>query len=162
MSLNNIVLLTCERHAGAPGHQRVVATGEVDLATGSRLADALRAAQADARDVVLDLGGTTFTDMSGVRILLAAAEHARAAGGTFEIVRATAPVTRMLTLTGADRALERPTTASPQRRERVTAREPATPFAGPHNGRPPLPSHPDRGSANDGLALRRHARPIAS
>lgn len=109
---------------------------------------------------MLDLQGTTFIDMGGVRILLAAAEHARAAAGTFEIVHLTAPVTRMLTLTGADRALERPTTAFPQRRERVTAREPATPLAGPHNGRPPLPSHSDLRSVNDGRALRRHARPI--
>lgn len=108
-----MALLTCERRLGAPGHQSVVATGEVDLATGARLTDALRAAQADARNVVLDLEGTTFMDMSGVRILLAAAERARAATGTFEIVHATAPVTRILTLTGADRALERPTISFP-------------------------------------------------
>ena len=108
MSFNTMALLTCERRASTPGHQLVIAIGEVDLATGLRLADALREAQANARDVVLDLEGTTFMDMSGVRILLAAAEHARTAAGTLEIVHATAPVTRMLTLTGADRALERP------------------------------------------------------
>ena len=114
MSFNSMAPLVCERRAGAPGHQRVLATGEVDLATGPRLTDALHAAQAEARDIVLDLEGTTFIDMSGVRILLAAAEHAHAAAGRFEIVHATAPVTRMLTLTGADRALERPTFQLPQ------------------------------------------------
>lgn len=112
MSFSSTALFTCERHA-APGHQHVVASGEVDLATGPRLTDALRMAQAVARDVVLDLEGTTFMDMGGVRILLAAAEHARATAGTFEIVHATAPVMRMLTLTGADRALRRPAASFP-------------------------------------------------
>ena len=113
MSLTSIALLTCERRAGAPGHQHVVATGEVDLATGPRLAEALRSAQADARHVVLDLEGTTFMDMSGIRILLAAAEHARATAGTFEVVHATRLVARLLALTGADRALARPAVSFP-------------------------------------------------
>jgi anti-anti-sigma factor len=114
VSTSSRALLTCERRVVAPNHQRVVAIGEVDLATGLRLTDALRAAHADARHVVLDLDGTTFMDMSGVRILLAAAEHARTVAGTFEIVHATAPVARMLALTGADRALtERPADSFP-------------------------------------------------
>jgi anti-anti-sigma factor len=109
MSLNSTALLACERRTVAPDHQRVVATGEVDLSTGLLLTAALSAAQVDARHVVLDLEGATFIDMSGVRILLAAAEHAHATTGTFEIVHATAPVARMLALTGADRTLdERP------------------------------------------------------
>jgi anti-sigma B factor antagonist len=106
MPPRSFALLTCERRAVALGHQHVAAIGEIDLATGPRLTDALRAAQANARDVVLDLEATTFMDMSGVRVLLAAAEHAQATTGTFAIIHATAPVTRMLTLTGADRALE--------------------------------------------------------
>jgi len=122
-------LLTCERRAVALGRQHVAAIGEIDLSTGPRLTDALRAAQADARDVVLDLAGTTFMDMSGVRVLLVAVERAHARRGTFAIVHATVPVTRMLALTGADRALEN---ASPQRRERVAARVPH-PLAGPQS-----------------------------
>lgn len=99
-------LLRCERRTVAPDRQRVIATGEVDIATGQRLADALRAAQAEARHVVLDLAGTTFMDMSGVRGLLAAAEHARLTSATFEIVHATPAVERLLALTGADRRLK--------------------------------------------------------
>lgn len=115
MSTSSMAMLVCERRVVGPDHQRVVATGEVDLASGLRLTDALRAAQADARHVVLDLNGTTFMDMSGVRVLLAAAQHARAAAETFEIVHATASVARMLALTGADRTLEqRPTISFPQ------------------------------------------------
>lgn len=105
MSLNSMCLLACERRASAPDHERVAVTGEIDLATGPRLIDALRAAQADARHIVLDLDGTTFIDMAGARILLAAAAHARTTAGTFEIVHPTAPVTRLLDLIGADRAL---------------------------------------------------------
>jgi hypothetical protein len=110
---------------GMPGYRRSASVCSGRAGSIPAASIALRAARADARHVVLDLGGTTFIDMSGVRILLAAAEHAHAAAGTFEIVHPTAPVTRMLTLTGADRALGRPTVGSPQRRERATARGPS-------------------------------------
>jgi anti-anti-sigma factor len=103
--LNSMCLLTCEHRADPPDHHRVAAIGEIDLASGPHLIDALRAAQADAHHVVLDLDGTTFIDMAGARILIAAAAHARATAGTFAIVHPTAPVTRLLVLIGADRAL---------------------------------------------------------
>lgn len=100
-------LLACERHPVAPGCERVTAVGEIDLATGWRLTDALREAQARAQSVVLDLSGATFIDAGGVRILLAAAARARAASGTFAIAHPTWPVERVLQLVGADLALDR-------------------------------------------------------
>jgi anti-sigma B factor antagonist len=122
----------CERRAVAPDRQRVVATGEVDIATEPLLIDALRAAQADARHVALDLEGTTFIDMRGARILLAAAAHARATAGTFEIVHATAAVRRLLALTGADRVLEeRPGRTSPPTKGAGDGARAASPVAGP-------------------------------
>jgi anti-anti-sigma factor len=95
----------CERIV-ASDHQHVVVVGEVDIDTRQRLTDALREAQEQSRHVVLDLAGTTFLDTSGARVLLAAAAHARATAATFEIVRPSAAVTRLLALIGADRALE--------------------------------------------------------
>jgi anti-sigma B factor antagonist len=135
--LNRIAVLACERRAVAPDHQRVVASGEVDLFTGPRLIDALHAAQTDARHVELDLGGTTFMDMSGVRILLAAAEHARAAAGTFEIVNATASVARILALTGADRTLVNGARPDfPPTKGAGDGARAAPPLAGPHSAVP--------------------------
>jgi anti-anti-sigma factor len=98
-------LLACECHAVASGYERVSVVGEIDLATGSRLTDVLCAAQARTQGVVLDLSGATFIDAGGVRVLLAAATHARAASGTFAIARPTSPVERVLQLVGADRVL---------------------------------------------------------
>jgi anti-anti-sigma factor len=98
-------LLACERHIVAPGYERVSVVGEIDLATGSQLADVLCAAQARAQRVVLDMGGATFIDVGGVRVLLAADLRARAQAGTFAIARPTSSVERVLHLVGADRAL---------------------------------------------------------
>lgn len=105
MSICTKALLACECRPVAPGREQVIAVGEIDLATGPRLTDALRAAQARAQSVVLDLSRTTFIDASGVRILLVAGRHARAASRTFTIAHPTSPVERMLQLVGADRTL---------------------------------------------------------
>lgn len=98
-------LLACESCSVAPGCERVTAIGEIDLATGSRLTDALREAQARAQSVVLDLSAATFIDAGGARILLAADARARASSGSFAIVHPTLAVKRLLQLVGADRAL---------------------------------------------------------
>jgi len=109
-------LLACECRSVAPGYERVSAIGEIDLATGTRLTDALRGAQARAQSVVLDLSAATFIDAGGVRILLAADTRARAASRTFAIANPTSPVERVLQLVGADRVLAilRPGILSPE------------------------------------------------
>jgi anti-anti-sigma factor len=114
-------LLACECHSVALGYERVIAVGEIDLATGAWLTDALQGAQARAQSVVLDLSAATFIDAAGIRILLAADTRARAAFGTFAIADPTSPVERVLQLVGADRVLAilRPGILSP---------EPATPI----------------------------------
>lgn len=121
MSICTKALLTCECRPIAPGYERVIAVGEIDLATGPGLTDALREAQARAHRVVLDLSRTTFIDAGGVRILLAADRHARAIAGTFAIAHPTSPVERVLQLVGADRALT-------ILRRGIVAPEPATPI----------------------------------
>jgi anti-anti-sigma factor len=90
----------CERHFDGD-RQHVVAIGEIDVATGPYLTDVIRAVQAHALHVVLDLDQTTFIDAGGARILLAADARARAATATFAISGATAPVVRLLALIGA-------------------------------------------------------------
>jgi anti-anti-sigma factor len=121
MSICTRALLTCECRPVAPGCERVIAVGEIDLSTGSRLTDALRGAQARAPSVVLDLSGVTFIDAGGARILLAADRHARAAAGTFAIAHPEPPVERVLQLVAADRTLV-------ILRHDVPSPEPATPI----------------------------------
>jgi anti-anti-sigma factor len=106
VSFCSTVQFACERHFVSPGHQRVVVVGEIDIATGPQLTRALHDAQAVAQHVVLDLDGTTFIDTSGTRILIAAAAHAQATTGTFEVVCPTVPVARLIGLLGANLVLE--------------------------------------------------------
>lgn len=47
--------------------------GELDMATADGLADVLRAAVEEARQLVLDFSGVSFMDSSGLRVLLEAA-----------------------------------------------------------------------------------------
>jgi len=81
--------------------------GELDLDSAPRSRTVLDAAVTSASQpvVVLDLSQLTFCDSSGVRVLLAL--HRLAAGEHRELrIRdATAAVTQVLNLTGADRVL---------------------------------------------------------
>ena len=59
----------------------VVVHGELDMDTGPRLEEELRAAEAlDPAVLVLDLRGVTFFDSTGLEIVLDADMRARAAG----------------------------------------------------------------------------------
>jgi anti-anti-sigma factor len=51
---------------------RVVAHGEIDLATGDQFAEALDAAMATGSSIELDLRNVTFMDSTGIAVLLAA------------------------------------------------------------------------------------------
>lgn len=76
--------------------------GELDLATVSLLEDAL-AAHGDARSPVIDLGGCSFLDSSGVRALAATAKRVETQGGQLELVaRKDSGVARVLEITGID------------------------------------------------------------
>jgi anti-sigma B factor antagonist len=58
------VISTGERAA------RVLASGELDLATSTKLEGALNSALADADEVVLDLSNVTFIDSTGLSTIL--------------------------------------------------------------------------------------------
>lgn len=65
----------------SPEGVRVVARGEVDLATVGYLTDAVLAAEdSDAANIVLDLSGVTFIDSTGLRHLLEAEARSRTNG----------------------------------------------------------------------------------
>jgi anti-sigma B factor antagonist len=92
--------------AFAPDSVLLVVSGEVDLATVAVLDDSLRRAESARRPVLLlDLSGVTFMDCAGLTALLAAARRAAEAGGEVSVMRATAPVRRLLRLTAVDQSL---------------------------------------------------------
>lgn len=82
--------------------------GELDLATAPTLEEALQATESDADrlPIVLDLRQLSFIDSSGLRVVLAAAKRAEAAGRRLVIIRGANQVDRVLSVTGSDRHLE--------------------------------------------------------
>jgi anti-sigma B factor antagonist len=81
----------------------VCPTGELDIATVPRLADALHAAQPTYDRLVLDLRGLSFIDSSGLRLVLMEVERAADEGRTVEVIPGDERVQRIFRLTGADR-----------------------------------------------------------
>jgi anti-sigma B factor antagonist len=87
------------------GHHRdtatVVVAGELDLATAPRLREHLEAlAQTGPAAIVLDLGGLTFMDSTGVSLLLATWRGAERRGVRLSLTRVPDDVLRLLELCG--------------------------------------------------------------
>lgn len=86
---------------------RVVAvSGELDLDTMGELNEVLAADDGLQATTVVDLRGLTFIDSSGVSGVMAAARHARDAGGRLVCVPGQAQIRRVFELTGVDTVVE--------------------------------------------------------
>ena len=92
---------TCARSHARAGAVSLRLTGELDLASAGFLERALRDAQADASQVVVDLRDLAFLDCSGMRVILGAAQRARWTGHRLSVIPGPAQVDRVFTLTGA-------------------------------------------------------------
>lgn len=89
------------------GQTRIALTGELDIASALEFEEGLTQAEADAPEVlVLDLRQLAFIDSTGLRAVIAADERARSAGRRLVIVRGTAAVDRVLSVTQLDQRLE--------------------------------------------------------
>ena len=91
----------CTWQTGGSGAAWVHVAGELDPASSPQLEEALAEAQLAARMVVLDLRELTSIDISGVHVILDAADRARRRWGRLMLVRGPAEVDRELTLSGA-------------------------------------------------------------
>jgi anti-anti-sigma factor len=89
----------CTLRIGGTHAAWVDVSGELDLATSPRLAEAFQRAQLYARLVVLDMREVSFIDCSGVHVLLAAATEVEWGGARLMVVSSRV-VDRMLALTG--------------------------------------------------------------
>ena len=84
------------------GTVRVRLRGELDLGSAPTLTDCLRRLQERGEQVVLDLDELAFMDMSGLRVVLAAAESASRDGWAFAVTRGSPPVRRLIGLVQLD------------------------------------------------------------
>ena len=81
------------------GAALVTVVGEVDLASAERLRDELETALHDARTVVVDVGGMSFIDSSGLNALVHAYRTARGVGSDLRIRHPTPMFLRLLEIT---------------------------------------------------------------
>ena len=87
------------------GRVRVRLRGELDLASAPTLGDRLRRLRDRGEPVLLDLDELAFIDMSGLRVLLAAAQEASRDGWSFAVTRGSAQVRRLVGLVPLERQL---------------------------------------------------------
>jgi len=87
------------------GRVRVRLRGELDLAGAPTVSNRLRRLRERGEPVLLDLDEVRFIDMSGLRVLLAAAEEAGRDGWSFAVTRGSAQVRRLIGLVRLERPL---------------------------------------------------------
>jgi anti-anti-sigma factor len=79
----------------------VVLEGELDIATVEEARHRVAAAEREAPSLlVIDLSGLRFVDSTGVRVVLLADDHARAAGRRLAVRLGTGPALRVFTALG--------------------------------------------------------------
>ena len=89
------------------GSARIELAGELDLATGPDLEQALEAQLAQAvTDLVLDLRGVTFIDSSGLRVVLVASRSASDEGRRLIVVPGDGQVLRVIRLARVEDRLD--------------------------------------------------------
>ena len=87
------------------GRRRVALSGELDMIGAPDLEARLSALAVEGRGVRLDLGGLTFMDSTGVRVLFGAAKAAGDGGPPLEMSRPQGEVWRVIELTGLQTVL---------------------------------------------------------
>jgi anti-anti-sigma factor len=84
------------------GHVVVRASGEFDVASTATLAPALRQAYAADVDVDLDLRGTTFCDVTFLRLVLDAANRLHQSGHQLHVLNPPPVLLRMISALNVD------------------------------------------------------------
>jgi anti-anti-sigma factor len=84
---------------------RLRLSGELDLACQPHLDAILRELEQESEHVILDLGGLSFIDSTGLRTILVAWHRTREDGVKLTVVPGAEPVWRTLRMTGLDRVL---------------------------------------------------------
>jgi|SRR5215207_2925002 len=83
-----------------PGRLLLEVSGEVDVATAPVLVAAQSAALDVSRHVVLDLGGVSFIDATGLSALVAGHRYATDRGAVLEFAAVPVRVLRLFAITG--------------------------------------------------------------
>lgn len=88
-----------------PGHTVIAVRGELDIATTAALRNRILTILADATtSVVIDLSAVTFCDASGLALLVGTQRRARLQGVAVALAAPRPIVSKLLRITGLDRA----------------------------------------------------------
>ncbi|HLM26593.1 MAG TPA: STAS domain-containing protein [Thermoleophilaceae bacterium] len=89
------------------GFAHLALRGELDLSTVPKVEEALkRIEEGQPPVIVLDLGGLTFLDSTGLRMVVTADQRARAEARRLAVVRGPESVQRVFTITRLDEHLD--------------------------------------------------------
>lgn len=101
MTSEGLTLETVEADDSSVPTTRVVARGDIDLATAPDLAGRFEEIiGTGVQVIVLDAAGVGFLDSSGIRVLVQASQELEASGGRIVIENMSPPVARVLEITG--------------------------------------------------------------
>jgi len=85
---------------------RLTLTGELDIATAPTLEQAVHGAlQGGVRRVLIDLGGLSFVDSSGLRLFIMLSQRAPQEGWTLQLTRPADTAMSVFRMTGAEHNL---------------------------------------------------------
>ena len=93
---------TCQTQAVCPGTVRVIAAGELDLATTPVLESELDAVDKHATVVILDLSRLGFMDSTGLRLIIRTEQRLSEDNRTLKLIRGPSQIQRLFLLSGLE------------------------------------------------------------
>ncbi|MET7458118.1 STAS domain-containing protein [Streptomyces sp. NPDC005574] len=97
--------LTVSERTTPDGVRILTPVGEIDYTTADALRQALTAPDDPNRCTVIDFHGVTFMDSSGINVLVAANNAARAGNGWLRLAHTPRPIFQLLHVVGLDDVL---------------------------------------------------------
>lgn len=98
--------LDCKSYADGPGFARVSLSGELDLATAPKLAEALAQVPSGTAVVILNVSELSFMDSSGLHVIVNAAARLAETGCRLVLVPGGQQIQRIFEITGTKSQLE--------------------------------------------------------
>ncbi len=109
MTTEGLTLETQDEADAAIPTKRVVARGDIDLVSAPILENHLSdLVTQGVRVIVIDTAGVDFLDSSGIRVLVQASNDLEPDGGKIYLENMSAPVARILEITGLTERYQRP------------------------------------------------------
>jgi anti-sigma B factor antagonist len=82
------------------GQSVLTVNGEIDLTSAPKLDEEITTVVESSDQVVIELGGVSFMDSTGLRVLLKASKTLTSRGGTLVLRQPSEPVRRLLEVSG--------------------------------------------------------------